>query len=121
MAKHKKLKENQKQELVEALKVLYPTPLCEKFVDRFDEKYIKATEFIDKNYAKLDERIRAYYPTFIFKMNGDIEFLCSKISDLDIVCNGKDGKVLTFSADGKLEKVTSLKDFQNISEESIQK
>lgn len=121
MTKLKKLNENQKQELVEALKILYPTPLGEKMVDRFDEKYVKATEFIDKNFAKLDESIRVYFPTFIFKMNGDIEFISSKIADLDIVCNGEAGKVLTFSAGGKLENVMPLKEYQNYSEESIQK
>lgn len=120
MGKQKKLNEKQKQELVSALNVLYPTPLGEKLVDRLDEKYIKATEFIDKNYAKLDESLRAYFPTLIFKFDGNIEFNSSNIADLDVLCNGKDGKVLTFSANGKLEKVTSLKDFQK-SQEIMQK
>lgn len=116
MSKQKKLNEIQKQELVDALNLLYPTPLGEKLVDRLDENYIKASEFIDKNYSKLDESLRAYFPSFIFKMKGDIEFACSNFADLDVICKTGDESILSFSATGKLEKVTSLKDFQKTQE-----
>lgn len=113
MRKRKKLSEKQKQELVDALKILYPTPLCEKTIDRLDPKYIAATEFIDNNYAKLDNSLRAFFPEFVFLMDGDIEFVCSEIFDLDIYCKkGKNQKVISFSADGRLESVKSLEDFQ---------
>lgn len=122
MVKCKKLSEKQKQELVEALKVLYPTPLGERLVDRNDEKYIRAAEFIDMNFANLDKNLRVFFPDFIFNMNGNIEFQSSTIADLDVICNcGEKSRVLSFLASGKLQSVKSLKDFENLMVENMQK
>lgn len=115
MVKYRKLSERQKQKLVEALNILYPTPLCEKKVDKNDAKYIKASELINENYAKLDESLRAFFPEFLFLMNGNIEFKSSAIADLDVHCgNDKKKMVLSFKANGKLESVKSEEEFDMI-------
>lgn len=113
--RYRKLSEKQKQKLVDALNILYPTPLCEKTVDKNDANYIMASKFIDENYAKLDESLRAFFPEFIFLMNGNIEFAPSMIADLDVFCkNNKNPKVLSFKANGKLESIKSREDFDMI-------
>lgn len=79
------ISKKERNEVLKALKILYPTPLGECLTDKNSEEYKQALEFINSKYLRLNNSIKHLFPTIIFELNGEFEFKFSESGLVDLI------------------------------------